>query len=367
MSRSLEVLAVSASGIMSGAERVLFDYALSGRDRGERWTLAIPPGRFRDVVDEAGIDWIDLPVLHVGQGGTIERIVRSLLGSVRAARSIRAASADADVIVVNSVRALPAMWMAHSRTPVAWLIHDVIEREGIRRMVRLVKSGVDLAIGVSEASVSFAKASGIRSTVVANGTQWPVEPATSSAESGPPIIGITAALTPWKGHRVFLEAAAMTTGDARFEVLGGAPFEGDEDYAASLIAQAEASPIAERIEFLGQRTDPRAVMRRWSIAVSASIEPEAGPLAVLEAMSLGLAVVVTDHGGGPELVADTGLVVPPGDAAAMSAAFQSLLDDPERRSDLGQRGRARIGEHFTLDDAATAFGATLRELSASGS
>ncbi len=362
MTKPLKVLAVSASGIMSGAERVLLDYASSGPDRAEQWTLAIPPGRFRDRVSEADLAWIDLPVLHLGGGAKAERLLRSVTGTVHASRVIRSAAREADVVVVNSVRALPAVWLARTRTPVAWLVHDVIEREGIRRLVRLVRSCIDRAIGVSEAAVAFARECGIPSTVVVNGTAWPIEPAYADRLSTVPVVGINGAITPWKGHRVFLDAAELVTSDARFEILGGAPFEGDRDYEASLIAQAEQSAIADRIEFLGQRDDPKDVMRRWSIAVSASIEPEAGPLAVLEAMSLGIAVIVTDHGGAPELAGDTGRTVPPGDAAALASAIESLLEDPTARADLGRRARSRVADRFTLQESKRKFGVVLREL-----
>ncbi len=72
-------------------------------------------------------------------------------------------------------------------------------------------------------------------------------------------------------------------------------------------------------------------------------------LVLLEAMACETPVVCTRLGGMPELVADgeTGLLVPPGDAAALGAAVETLLDDPARARRLGEAGRQRVLERFT--------------------
>jgi starch synthase len=68
--------------------------------------------------------------------------------------------------------------------------------------------------------------------------------------------------------------------------------------------------------------------------------------AVLEAMAAGVPVVTTTTGGLPELVGDTGVVVPPGDDERLADALTGLLDDPARRDALGRKARRRVEEHF---------------------
>ncbi|PYN28911.1 MAG: glycosyltransferase family 1 protein, partial [Candidatus Rokuibacteriota bacterium] len=82
----------------------------------------------------------------------------------------------------------------------------------------------------------------------------------------------------------------------------------------------------------------------------AASRKEGLPLAVLEAMGAGLAVVATDVPGHRDAVADgeTGLLVPPGDERALAAAIGALLDDPERRRRLGRAGRARVLSKFSI-------------------
>jgi glycosyltransferase involved in cell wall biosynthesis len=88
------------------------------------------------------------------------------------------------------------------------------------------------------------------------------------------------------------------------------------------------------------------VMASWmraSVAVVPSVWDEPMGQVAIEAMLLGRAVVASDVGGLPDVVEHgvTGLMVPPGDPAALAAALDSLLDDPGRRQAMGEAGRLR--------------------------
>jgi glycosyltransferase involved in cell wall biosynthesis len=87
------------------------------------------------------------------------------------------------------------------------------------------------------------------------------------------------------------------------------------------------------------------VMAAWaraSVAVVPSVWPEPFGLVAVEAMLAGRPVVASEVGGLADIVTrDTGVLVPPGDTAALTAALASLLADPDRRRELGERARAR--------------------------
>ena len=160
------------------------------------------------------------------------------------------------------------------------------------------------------------------------------------------MVGILAALTPWKGHDVVLEAVARVPGLV-LEVAGG-ELPGESGYADTLRARAERPDLRGRVRFLGH-VDRSAVLPRWAVAVSASVLPEAGPLGVLEAMAAGVPVVATAHGGAAEYVADgAGLLVPPGDVDALARVLGRLSRDPATREEIARVARARAERSYDL-------------------
>jgi glycosyltransferase involved in cell wall biosynthesis len=72
------------------------------------------------------------------------------------------------------------------------------------------------------------------------------------------------------------------------------------------------------------------------------------PMAVLEALAVGLPVIGSDLGGIPELIdaGQDGLLVPPGDDKALATAMGELLGDPTRAFSMGQNGRRKIEAEF---------------------
>jgi glycosyltransferase involved in cell wall biosynthesis len=126
--------------------------------------------------------------------------------------------------------------------------------------------------------------------------------------------------------------------------------------------------LAHSVSLLGDREDVPQLLAASQVFVL-STRSEGLPVSILEAMAAGLPVVATGVGGVPELVVDgeTGLLVRPGDPAALAAALRRLLEDPELRRKLGAAGRARVGTHFTLDSFHEAHVAVYRrELAARG-
>ena len=348
----LRVLALSPTSLVSGAERVLLDYGRDGIARGEQWSLACPPGPLVEMLNEVGISWIETPELRLSGGSKLRSILPLVQKNLAMTRLLRRRSHEFHVILANSVMSLPALIPVRSAPPVCWLVHDVITRRDLQLVARLGIRAVTLAIAVSEASRELVSHLGARSTVVRNGVTWPV-PCGQPAED-PPIIGITAVLTEWKGHRVFLQALARIEDPFAAEILGGT-FPGDRHYEAELRELAADLGLGDRVRFLGHSDAPLDVMQRWSISVSASIEPEAGPLAVIEAMSLGIPVVVTDHGGAPEVSSNAGLIVPPKDPDAMAEAIEALLVDPDRRRELGTAGREDVAQYYSLTRSRARF------------
>jgi L-malate glycosyltransferase len=157
-------------------------------------------------------------------------------------------------------------------------------------------------------------------------------------------IGLVANARPRKGVPVFLAALALLPTDVPAEaLLVGAGMEGFRDVAAKL-------PPHVRAHCLGYRKDAAELIAACDVSVLPALRREGLPKSVIESMASGITPVVTRTGGNAELVADevTGLVVPPGDAAALAAALTRLARDPELRRQYGAAARTRIATHFNV-------------------
>jgi glycosyltransferase involved in cell wall biosynthesis len=162
-----------------------------------------------------------------------------------------------------------------------------------------------------------------------------------------------------KDHATLLRAFALvqaTLPAARLAVLGSGPLE------AETRALAAELGIADAVVLPG-RTDIRDWLERADVFVHTS-RWEGFGIVLLEAMLAGLPVVATRVSAVPEVVADgaTGLLVEPGDHAALAVHLQSLLTDRDRAGALGEAGRQRALTEFSVSRMAERTLALYREV-----
>jgi starch synthase (maltosyl-transferring) len=187
-------------------------------------------------------------------------------------------------------------------------------------------------------------------------------PQAAGTGSQPVQIGYVGRLDPVKGVTHLLGAAALLRESAP-SLAWALTLVGDGSERAALEAEAAALELAERVRFLGARSDVPALLPTFDLLVLPSLY-EGMPNVALEAMASGLPVVATAVGGTPEVVlhGETGLLVPPAEAAALAGALAALAVDPARRARLGAAGRARVERHFTIDAAVRRTEALYRDL-----
>jgi sugar transferase (PEP-CTERM/EpsH1 system associated) len=164
---------------------------------------------------------------------------------------------------------------------------------------------------------------------------------------GVPVFGIVARLSPEKQHSVLLDAMGLLGGTASTSVLvvvGGGPIR------AQLEAQAVEAGISDRVFFLGERRDVPRLLKLFDVFVLSS-RLEGLSLTLLEAMAAGLPVVATDVGGNAEVVVDgqTGLIVEQGVPQPLAAAMEKIGTNPELAARMGQLGRKRVVEQYSLE------------------
>ena len=167
-----------------------------------------------------------------------------------------------------------------------------------------------------------------------------------------PIVVLVGRIAEWKGQHIFLKAASLVLKkypEARFQIVG-APLFGEEDYERSLQTLTRELHIEDNIDFLGFREDVSDLLAQADIVVHASTLGEPFGQVVIEGMAAGKPVIATDGGALPEIIESgrTGLLVPMGAAPAMAEAISSILENPAKGVAMGQEGRQRVLERFTI-------------------
>jgi len=176
-----------------------------------------------------------------------------------------------------------------------------------------------------------------------------------------PVVGFTGRFHPVKGLPVFFRAAALLQRrlpDAHFLLCGGVA----EDLEPEATAAWRALPAPDQVRFIPYGGQPERFYPACSL-FSMSSTSEALPMVLLEAMSCGVPCVATDVGDCAEVLGDWGRTVPPGDAAALAAAWEQTLriPTPERQA-LAPRLRQYVAARFSLQSCATQYEAAYNEL-----
>jgi glycosyltransferase involved in cell wall biosynthesis len=153
-------------------------------------------------------------------------------------------------------------------------------------------------------------------------------------------------LYPVKGHRFAIEAVARLA--HRHPTLHLA-IAGRGDLDGALAEQARAQGVGHRVHLLGLRADVAAVLAAGDLFVLPSLS-EGLPLALLEAMFAERAIVATDVGevGAALDHGRAGVLVPPGDATALTAALDALLSDSNRARALAGRAYERAASEYDV-------------------
>lgn len=178
--------------------------------------------------------------------------------------------------------------------------------------------------------------------------QWHLE------EETRPIFMLPGRLTRWKGQEVFVDACEILRknrgADAFLGLIVGSAKAGSE-YLSALDQRIAKTATGDCLRIVGTCNDMPAAYMLAQCVLSASTDPEAFGRVAVEAQAMGCPVIATNHGGGCETVEDdrTGVLVEPGNANAMAAAMEEILDlSDEERGWVHDAATARVAEHFSI-------------------
>jgi glycosyltransferase involved in cell wall biosynthesis len=268
-----------------------------------------------------------------------------------------------DVIHAHSSKAGAVARLARlvrPRTPLVYTPHGFAfngwfesesERSRYRAVERALAPLATTILCVCEAERRLASSIGARQTdVVYNGVPatepGTPHPALAARRERGPVVGVLSLLRPGKGLETLIDAAPAVLAahpDASFVIAGEGPERAD------LEERARRLGVADSVVLLGLIDGPGPLISATDVFVNPSWA-ESFPLSTLEAMQAGLPVVITDVGGAAEAIVDgeSGVLVPPRDAAALAEAVSGMLTDAERAAAIGAAGRQRVQERFTL-------------------
>jgi glycosyltransferase involved in cell wall biosynthesis len=255
-----------------------------------------------------------------------------------------------DIVYLNSTvcgRLLPAM--PNARTVLH--VHDIVDR------VPRHWNGADLVLADSAAVAE--RLHGLTAHVVHCPVELDPPDAAAPWAAGPgPVVGCIGRIEPRKGILDLVAAAPLireAIPGARVVVIGDDPYGTDPAYLARV-------KTATGVEHLPWVENAAGVMRHLDVLVAPSHQEPFGTV-LSEAMAVGTPVVATRVGGLPEVVDDgvTGLLVEPGEPAALAAAVQRVYEQRETMGEAGRVAARRFGADSYADRVEPLLRALLRQ------
>ncbi len=293
----------------------------------------------------------------------IQRGISSVNTALRLSQLIM--KLNVDLVHTNNLKACLIGGVAArlARKPLVWHVHDRISADYLpQSMVSLVRTMVKvMPTAVVANSVSTLATLNLstskRNTVIYPGVKVG-EPPVHRSWNQPVRIGIVGRISEWKGQHIFLEIASrvLKVYPATEWVIVGAALFGEDSYSEQLKARAAEPDLKGHVIFRGFQSDVVTEMRSLDIVMHCSISPEPFGQVITEAMVLQKPVIATGAGGVLEIIEDrqSGLLVEMGDIQDAVGAVKMLLANPLIAKVLGENGRHRVLEHFTIQQSAIA-------------
>ncbi|HVY86406.1 MAG TPA: glycosyltransferase family 4 protein [Caulobacterales bacterium] len=354
------VLQVTPALDAGGVERTTIEMAEAITRAGGLALVASAGGRLERELEAAGGELVRLPV-------DSKNPITVALNAGRLARAAKARNIN--VIHARSRAPAWSAWMAARRLklPFVTTFHGIYNgRTALKRFYNSIMAKGDLVIANSEYTRAHVmqqyKLPADRVVAIPRGVDvdqfdpdkvTPSEIAAMRASWGLTpndarfVLILPARLTRWKGQRVLIDAMARVNANrpgAVKAILAG-DAQGRRGYEQELKATIMALGLRDDVAIVGHIGQMNVALAAADAVAVPSVEPEAFGRSAVEAQAMAKPVIAAAHGGLAETVADglTGLLVPPGDAAALAQAIEQLIDlGPEGRGVMGRKGRDRV-------------------------
>ncbi len=368
----LKILLINTQMEFGGAQKAMLQLANGLILRGHKVTVATmyDKGNFIPLFEEKyGVNIINLQMKKVGGRNPFVQIHRSFNGLINLYLLMRREGFDVVQTFTHYSNILvpPLGALAHCKAVITSERSSLIGDHGwVRLLDKIVTNSgmVKKMVAVSEATRQYCNEQmGIKmekSTAILNGIDIDSLATGGRNSNGwsndlrkelgihenSLITSVVGRLHRQKGHEVLIKAVSrIVNKTSKIQVL----FVGDGPLKEELQNMIAEYRLQKTILLLGNRIDINDILGISDVFVLPSLW-EGLPNAILEAMAAKLPVIATDVGGTKEVVVDgkTGLLVPPGDVDSLEKCLYWMIQDAEKREEMGKVGYQRILDNFTL-------------------
>jgi len=382
---SYKLLFLDQFGYLGGGQRVLLE-TLNSLDRAQYQTIVAlgTDGDFRERLLDDGIPVMDLPLGHYHSGEkTLLDMVRFFFRSLYCALVLTrwVFRHRPNLLFANGPRTFICVTLAGCLThrPVIWHLHNV-PPEGVElSLLSLFSRWVNTIVVCSRAAAEplLNRRPGLQSKVrlIYNPVPRLKQPAPGDVDQlresfgvqpEQVCIGIFGRVTPFKGQWQFLQAARLVLQQShgtRFFVVGSPKADKtDQEYYNKLRLTAEQSGMKNSVFFIEHQREVEKYLALMDVVVVASQGPEALPQTIIEAMSMGKAVIAPASGGIVEILEDgkTGLFAEVNEPNQLAATMLKVIHNSDTRKSLGRSAQERISRHDSREKFAEEIQFTLK-------
>jgi glycosyltransferase involved in cell wall biosynthesis len=345
----MRILHVYSGNLYGGIEAILVGIGRSAQGAAVRHEFALCfQGRLARELAAAGACVHELPAVRVSRPHSVRTARRALAGVLR--------SGAIDRVICHApwAQALFGGVARAANVPLAFWAHDVVAlRHWTERLARRVVPDLVIANSAFTARTVERLYPGAPIEIVYAPVAVPCAHAPDrrarlrrslDTDAAAVVIVQASRSEPWKGHETVIGALASLRDVPNWIwwQVGGAQRAAEATFLAMLRAKATEAGIADRIRWIGERSDVADLLGAADIHCQANTAPEPFGVAFVEALAAGLPVVTSGIGGALEIVDEScGVTVPPDDVPALSRALRVLMTDERLRRRLSAGGPIR--------------------------
>ncbi|MCZ7551708.1 MAG: glycosyltransferase family 4 protein [Anaerolineales bacterium] len=345
---------------LGGAERSLFELITNiDKEQVTPYFASSQDGELCSAIKDLGIEVLQLKPFHIRKPAPIVPITADLISFIRKNK----------IQIIHNNQCVDSYysWLAGkiTRTPIINHLRDT----QYYRLDRFLIKHVDCNICISNDLYNRFSASNV--ALIHNGIrldQFLLDHRPNRDGQEIVRVGLVGRIAPQKGQDTFIKAAKLVLDacqNVRFEIYGDINSETSLEYKKQLRSLPEELNISEFVKFMGYAHNVANALNNLHISVVPSLREPFGRV-VIESMASYLPVIGTRVGGIPDIITnETGVLVEPNNPSALAEAILFLVENPSIRRKMGEAGRVRVEEYFTIDKVVSKIMTLYKDLSQS--